>query len=169
LSAVQESKNQIQVLESFKEIQTNLSEKDDMFVWIKVAHILAIISWMAGLLYLPRLFVYHAQAPVGSARSETFKVMERRLYRAIMIPAMVVAWGTGGGLIWLGGYVSDAWLHAKLAFVVALTVSHFHMGSLRRDFAEDRNKKPERYFRILNEAPTVLMIGIVIFVVVKPF
>ncbi|MDP2356535.1 MAG: protoporphyrinogen oxidase HemJ [Beijerinckiaceae bacterium] len=140
-----------------------------MFVWIKVLHVLAIISWMAGLLYLPRLFVYHVEAAHGSIQSETFKVMERRLYRAIMTPAMVVAWATGIALIWYGGFISDGWLQAKLIFVIALTASHFHMGRIRRSFGNDANMKPQRYFRILNELPTILMIGIVIFVIAKPF
>lgn len=140
-----------------------------MFLWIKVLHILSIISWMAGLLYLPRLFVYHSQAAAGSVQSETFKIMERRLYLAIMRPAMLLTWITGGILIWLGGYLADGWLHAKLVFVLALTASHLHMGHLGRLFARDRNNKSQRYYRVLNEVPTLLMIGIVIFVIVKPF
>lgn len=140
-----------------------------MFLWIKVLHILSIISWMAGLLYLPRLFVYHSQAPSGSAQSETFKIMERRLYRAIMTPAMLVTWITGGLLIWLGGFIADGWLHAKLVFVLALIASHLHMWRLQRLFAHDENYKSQRYYRVLNEVPTVLMIGIVIFVIIKPF
>lgn len=140
-----------------------------MYLWIKVLHVLAIVSWMAGLLYLPRLFVYHVSTQAGSEQSETFKIMERRLLRAIMTPAMVVAWVTGLTMIWMAGFGSSGWLYAKLAFVIALTVSHFHMANLRRQFAEDGNRKTERYFRILNEVPTLLMIGIVILVVVKPF
>jgi putative membrane protein len=140
-----------------------------MFVWIKVLHVLAIISWMAGLLYLPRLFVYHVIAERGSIQSETFKIMERRLYRAIMTPAMILAWLTGSALIWYGGYISDGWLQAKIVFVIALTASHFHMGGILRRFADDKNTKPQRYFRIINELPTILMIGIVIFVIAKPF
>ncbi len=140
-----------------------------MFVWIKIFHVLAIISWMAGLLYLPRLFVYHVEAKRDSIQSETFKVMERRLYRAIMTPAMIVAWASGIALIWYGGFISDGWLQAKLVFVMALTASHFHMGRLRRAFEDDTNTKPQRYFRILNELPTLLMVGIVIFVIAKPF
>ena len=140
-----------------------------MFLWIKSLHVLAIISWMAGLLYLPRLFVYHSQTTPGSDQSETFKVMERRLYRAIMTPAMIVAWTSGGLLIWIGGFVTDGWLHAKLTCVLILTVCHFHMGQLRHTFDGDQNTKSHRYFRILNEAPTLLMVAIVIFVVVKPF
>ena len=139
-----------------------------MFLWIKALHVIAIISWMAGLLYLPRLFVYHAEAQIGSAQSETFKVMERRLYRAIMTPAMIAAWITGGLLIWLGGVFLDLWLYAKLTFVLALTASHLHMNRLRRLFDEDRNDKNQKYYRFFNEIPTVLMIGIIIFVIVKP-
>ncbi len=140
-----------------------------MFLWLKVLHVLAIISWMAVLLYLPRLFVYHVDAPAGSTQSETFKIMERRLFRAIMTPAMVTAWATGVVLIWMGGYVADGWLQAKIALVSGLTASHFHMGALKNAFAEDRNQNSGRYFRILNEVPTLLMIGVVIFVIVKPF
>jgi putative membrane protein len=124
---------------------------------------------MVGLLYLPRLFVYHVTAERGSIQSETFKVMERRLYRAIMTPAMILAWLTGSALIWYGGYISDAWLQAKILFVIVLTASHFHMGGIMQCFAADKNTRPQRYFRILNELPTVLMIGIVIFVIAKPF
>ena len=140
-----------------------------MYLWIKVLHVLAVISWMAGLLYLPRLFVYHSVSKNGSDMSETFKVMERRLYKAIMTPAMVTAWVTGLTMVWLAGFLQDAWLHAKLAFVLLLTISHFHLGAMRTAFASDSNTKSQKYFRIINEIPTLLMIGIVIFVIVKPF
>lgn len=140
-----------------------------MLLWIKALHVIAIISWMAGLLYLPRLFVYHAQAASGSVSSETFKVMERRLFRFIMNPAMVVAWSTGLLLVWLGGYVADSWLHAKLALVIGLTLSHVHLGRLAARFAVDENKKSQKYFRIINEVPTLIMVGVVILVIVKPF
>lgn len=140
-----------------------------MMLWIKALHVIAIISWMAGLLYLPRLFVYHSQVSVGTDQSETFKIMERRLYRFIMTPAMIVAWITGLLLVWLGGYLWDGWFHAKLALVIALTLSHAHLGSLAKGFAIDKNAKSQKYFRIINELPTLLMIGIVIFVIVKPF
>lgn len=137
--------------------------------WVKALHMISVIAWMAGLLYLPRLFVYHCQTQTGSTTSELFKVMERRLLRAIMNPAMIASWGFG---LWL--YVSmeawtDGWAHAKLLFVVFLTVSHMAMAKWRRDFELDRNERPEGFYRIANEAPTVLMIGIVIFVIVKPF
>lgn len=141
----------------------------DGFLWVKALHVIAVIAWMAGLLYLPRLFVYHCQAQAGSNTSETFKVMERRLLRAIMNPAMIASWVFG---LWL--YVSmeawtDGWAHAKMTFVVLLTVVHMFMAKWRRDFEHDRNERPETFFRIANEVPTVLMIAIVIFVIVKPF
>ena len=141
----------------------------EAFLWVKALHVIAIIAWMAGLLYLPRLFVYHCQAQPGSNQSETFKVMERRLLRAIMNPSMIVSLGLG-----LWRYVSmeactDPWSHAKLTFVVLLTISHMFMAKWRRDFENDANTRPESFYRIANEVPTVLMIGIVIFVIVKPF
>lgn len=140
-----------------------------MYEWIKALHVVAIISWMAGLLYLPRLFVYHVAAAPGSEQSETFKVMERRLYRAIMTPAMIVSWVAGLYLIWAGGWILSGWMHGKLALVLALTATHGLMGGWRRDFAEDRNARPSKFFRIWNEVPTLLMVVIVILVVVKPF
>jgi putative membrane protein len=140
-----------------------------MYEWIKALHVVAIISWMAGLLYLPRLFVYHVAAAPGSERSETFKVMERRLYRAIMTPAMIVSWVAGLYLIWVGGWILSGWMHGKLALVLALTATHGLMGRWRRDFAGDRNTRPSKFFRIWNEVPTLLMVVIVILVVVKPF
>ena len=140
-----------------------------MYEWIKALHVVAIISWMAGLLYLPRLFVYHVAAAPGSEQSETFKVMERRLYRAIMTPAMIVSWVAGLYLIWAGGWILSGWMHGKLALVLALTATHGLMGRWRRDFAGDRNARPSKFFRIWNEVPTLLMVVIVILVVVKPF
>lgn len=142
--------------------------------WAKALHVIAVISWMAGLLYLPRLFVYHCEAPVGSPQSETFKVMERKLSQFIMGPAMLASVVFGGLLVALPGtpgYLPHAggWIWAKLAFVAALLVTHFLMLGWRDAFAEDRNTKPQRFFRIANEIPTLLMIGIVILVVVKPF
>lgn len=140
-----------------------------VYPWTKVLHVIAVISWMAGLLYLPRLFVYHCGAAPGSDKSETFKIMERRLLWAIMTPAMVAAWIFGmltaaGADSWTGG-----WFHAKLGLVLLLTVAHMAMARWRRDFAEDRNRRPERFYRIANEVPTLLMIAIVILVIVKPF
>jgi putative membrane protein len=121
------------------------------------------------MLYLPRLFVYHASAERGSAQSETFKVMERRLYRAIINPAMLVTWVAGLWLAWKGFGFSGGWLHAKIALVVAMSGVHGYLGGAVRRFAEDRNEKPARHWRIVNEIPTALMIAIVILVIVKPF
>jgi putative membrane protein len=141
-----------------------------LYDWIKALHVVSIIAWMAGLLYLPRLFVYHCEVAAGSEASEIFKVMERRLLRAIMNPAMIAAWIFGITLLVLNpGWFEMGWIHAKLAFVVGLTAVHMMMARWRRAFAEDRNQRPQRFFRIMNEVPTLLMIGIVIFVVVKPF
>jgi putative membrane protein len=139
------------------------------YPWIKALHVVAIISWMAGMLYLPRLFVYHAETPVGSAQSETFKVMEQRLLNLITTPAMVIAWVAGVWLAWQGGFWGAPWLHAKLALVLALSGLHGYFSAATRAFREDRNTKPARYWRIVNEVPALLMIGIVILVIVKPF
>jgi len=142
---------------------------DDAYLWIKAFHVVAVIAWMAGMLYLPRLFVYHADTPVGSAQSETFKVMEGRLLNIITTPAMIVTWVLGLWLAWHGGFFSAPWLHAKIALVVALSGLHGYLSAATRAFREDRNTKPARHWRIINEVPTVLMIGIVILVIVKPF
>ncbi|MCS0495131.1 protoporphyrinogen oxidase HemJ [Ancylobacter mangrovi] len=139
------------------------------YEWIKALHVVAIISWMAALLYLPRLMVYHCDAPVGSPQSETFKVMERRLLNAIARPAMAVAWMAGAYLAWEGGWLTSGWFHAKLALVIALSVAQEFQARWVRDFAADRNTRPARFFRIMNEVPTLLMIAIVILVIVKPF
>ena len=141
------------------------------YLWFKVFHIISVIAWMSGLLYLPRLFVYHTGCKLGSDISETFKIMEKRLLRAIMTPAMIGSWIFGGLLIFgLGETVwEEGWLLAKLVFVVALTAMHIMMARWRRDFAEDNNKRSEKFYRVANEVPTLLMIAIVIFVVVQPF
>jgi protoporphyrinogen IX oxidase len=136
---------------------------------IKVLHVLAIISWMAGLLYLPRLFVYHASEPPGSQTSAVFIVMERRLYRAIMTPAMIVAWITGLYLAWVSFRFQGGWLHLKLALVVAMSAHHGFQGRWGKAFAAGTNTHPPRFFRIQNEVPTLLMVGIVAFVILKPF
>ena len=140
-------------------------------LWIKAFHIISVIAWMAGLLYLPRLFVYHVDAAPQSEWSETLKTMERRLLKAIMNPAMLASLGTGGVLLmnlddaaW-----KDGWLHGKLVLAVGLLAVHIVMGRWRRDFAEDKNTRTGKFYRIMNEVPTVLMIGIVILVVVQPF
>ena len=141
----------------------------DWYYWLKAFHVIAVIAWMAGLLYLPRLFVYHCGAAPGSEKSETFKVMERRLLRAIMNPAMIASWISGLAVAVAGDFWSEGWFHAKLGLVIVLTVAHMAMVMWRRDFAADRNTRPERFYRFANEAPTLLMIGIVILVIVKPF
>ena len=140
-----------------------------MYEWLKAFHIIAVIAWMAGMLYLPRLFVYHCEADPGSRQSETFKVMERRLLRAIMNPAMIVTWLLGLWLAWRGGFFAAPWLHAKLALVVAMSGVHGMLSRYVRDFAADRNRKSQKFYRIINEVPTILMILIVLLVVVKPF
>lgn len=140
-----------------------------LYLWFKALHIVAVISWMAGMLYLPRLFVYHCEAEPGSVQSETFKVMERRLLRAIINPAMVVTWVVGLWLAWDGGWLMSGWFHAKLALVLAMSAVHGMFSGYVRSFAEDRNTRPQRFYRMMNEVPTALMIGIVILVVVKPF
>jgi protoporphyrinogen IX oxidase len=143
-----------------------------LYLWLKALHVVAVISWMAGLLYLPRLFVYHCSAQAGSDRSETFKVMERRLMGAIMTPALVASWALGLALVWILGVevVRDSyWLMVKLALVVVLTGVHLILVTHVRAFAGDRNRHSARYFRILNEVPTVLMIAIVVMVIVRPF
>ena len=140
-----------------------------MYEWMKVLHVLAVISWMAGMLYLPRLFVYHAGAAPGSERSETFKVMERRLLKAIMTPAMIVSWAAGLWIAFSYGMAAQGWFHAKLLLVVLLTACHGYLARCVKMFAADANARSERFYRVLNEVPTLLMIGIVVFVIVKPF
>jgi len=143
-----------------------------LYPWIKALHVVAVISWMAGLLYLPRLFVYHCGAEAGSAASETFKVMERRLMGAIMTPAMLASWILGLVLISMLGieaFRGSHWLMVKISLVVVLSGLHLLLIRHLRAFAGDRNRHSARYFRILNEVPTVLMIAIVVMVVVRPF
>ena len=140
-----------------------------LYLWLKAFHVIAIIAWMAGMLYLPRLFVYHCEAPRGSIQSETFKIMERRLLKAIINPAMIVTWVLGLVLVWQGGWWTAGWLHAKLALVVILSGLPGVYARRLKEFAADQNTRPARYYRILNEVPTALMIGIVILVIVKPF
>ena len=140
-----------------------------LYLWFKAVHVMAVISWMAGMLYLPRLFVYHCGAEPGSRQSETFKVMERRLLRGIINPAMIVTWALGLWMIYDGGWISAHWLHVKLLLVVALSGLHGMLARWTADFAADHNRHSERFYRIVNEVPAVLMIGIVIMVVIKPF
>ena len=145
-----------------------------MYEWIKAFHIIAVIAWMAGMLYLPRLFVYHCAAEKGSVQSETFKIMERRLLRAIINPAMIATWLLGLWLAWQGpdsryGWFASGWLLAKLVLVLALSALQGFFTRWVKDFAGDRNRHSLKFYRIINEVPTVIMIGIVILAVVKPF
>lgn len=140
-----------------------------LYLWLKAFHVVAVIAWMAGMLYLPRLFVYHCDAPKGSIQSETFKIMERRLLKAIINPAMAVTWLLGLYLVWDGGWYTSGWMHAKFALVLIMSGLHGVYVRRLKEFAADKNTKPAKYYRILNEVPTVLLIGIVILVIVKPF
>ena len=140
-----------------------------VYPWVKALHVISVIAWMAGMLYLPRLFIYHCEAEKGSAQSETFKVMEGRLLRIIINPAMLISWVLGLWLASTGGFFSAPWFHAKLALVIALSAVHGYFSMAVRAFAEDRNERPPRFWRIVNEVPTILMILIVILVIVKPF
>jgi putative membrane protein len=137
------------------------------YMWVKAVHVIAVISWMAGILYLPRLFVYHTKVAVGSETSEMFKIMERRLAKAIMTPAMVVSWGLGLYLAVSGGLFQVPWFHVKLALVVLMTAAHVFLLRCKTDFALDRNRRPEKFYRAFNEVPTLLMIGVVILVILK--
>jgi putative membrane protein len=137
--------------------------------WVKALHVVAVIAWMAGMLYLPRLYVYHAEAVKGSIQSETFKIMERRLYRGIINPAMILSFVFGIWMIW-AGFVdwSMLWPWIKAAAVLAMSAFHGLLGRWRRAFAEDRNVYPAKFYRMVNEVPTVLMIVIVLMVIAKP-
>jgi putative membrane protein len=140
-----------------------------MYEWIKALHVIAVIAWMAGLLYLPRLFVYHAGVEPGSAQSETFKVMERRLLRGIMLPAFVLTWVFGLILLWKLEAWRFPWMHVKLAFVLLLTVMHHVYARWRKAFAADANRHSPRFYKLMNEVPTLGMVVIVVMVVVRPF
>ncbi len=139
-----------------------------MYEWIKALHVIAVISWMAGMLYLPRLFVYHCEAEIGSKQSETFKIMERRLLKAIINPAMIATIVLGVLLLWAGDWqhLKHGWMHAKLLCVLLLGAVHGIMAGHVRRFAEDQRARTARYYRVMNEIPTVLMIAIVLLVVV---
>ncbi len=142
---------------------------EQAYSWVKAVHIIAVISWMAGMLYLPRLFVYHADAAKGSELAETFKVMERRLLRIIINPAMIVAWVAGLWLAWRGGFFMSGWFLAKLVLVVAMSAMHGYLAGAVRKFRDDVNPHSARHWRFANEVPTLLMIAIVVLVVVRPF
>ena len=142
---------------------------DGLYLWIKALHVISVIAWMAGMFYLPRLFVYHCDVAIGSDQSELFKVMERRLLRAIINPAMVFSWVFGLWIAWEGFAFKGSWLHAKLLAVILLSGFHGYLSKSVRDFGSDRNLHTARYWRMMNEVPTVLMFIIVILVIVKPF
>jgi putative membrane protein len=140
-----------------------------MYLWIKAFHIIAVIAWMAGMLYLPRLFVYHAAAEPGSAQSETFKIMERRLLRYIMTPAMIVTWLLGIVLALQGQWLGATWFHIKLALVLVMTITHGLFSHWVNEFDLDRNTRSPKFYRVANEIPTVILIFIVVLATVKPF
>ena len=142
-----------------------------MYEWVKALHVISVIAWMAGMMYLPRLFVYHAESAIGSEKSETFKVMERKLYRGIITPAMLATWAFGLWLAFGFGIVdfSMGWMWLKAAMVLALSGVHGWYGSLLRVFQQDRNTRPHTFYRAINEIPFVIAIVIVIAVIVKPF
>ena len=140
-----------------------------MYEWIKALHVIAVISWMAGMLYLPRLFVYHASAAAGSELSKTLKIMERRLLKFIMNPAMIVAWLAGLYLVWAGNWHAAHWFQLKFLLVIAMSGVHGFLVGRLRDFDQDRNTHSAKFYRLINEVPTVLLIAIVILVIVKPF
>lgn len=143
----------------------------ESYLWLKALHIISVVAWMAGLLYLPRLFVYHADAPVGGELSQTLKIMEARLYGYIMRPAMIATWLFGGLMLYANweGIMAMGWMHAKLTLVFALTGIHHVFGAWRRKFAADVNTRGAKFYRVWNEVPTLILIAVVILVVVKPF
>jgi putative membrane protein len=140
-----------------------------LYSWLLAFHIIAVIAWMSGMLYLPRLYVYHAGAAPGGELSETFKTMERRLLRAIINPAMIGAWLFGLLLAWQGDHWGEGWFHAKLALLIAMQLVHAAYARWRRQFAADANRHGKDFYRVMNEVPTLLMIGIVLLAVLKPF
>ncbi|TNC74302.1 protoporphyrinogen oxidase HemJ [Rubellimicrobium roseum] len=143
---------------------------ESSYLWLKAAHVVAMVSWMAGLFYLPRIFVYHAErATVGSELDRTFQVMEDKLLRLIMRPALIATWGLGIVLVLLGGWWTEVWLWVKVTSVLALSAFHGWCVVRARDFAEGRNSRTGRTFRIMNEVPTLLLLVIVVMVIVKPF
>jgi len=142
-----------------------------IYPWIKAFHLISVIAWMAGMFYLPRLYVYHCEVKPGTAESERFKVMERRLLRQIVNPAMIATWTFGILLVLTPGVIdwSWGWWHVKLAMVVLMSGFHGELSRWRRDFLEDRNRRPQRFYRIANEVPTLLVVIIVVMVIVRPF
>jgi protoporphyrinogen IX oxidase len=141
----------------------------DHIDWIKAMHVIAVIAWMAGMLYLPRLFVYHCEAPAGSPQSEMLKLMERRLLRFIVNPAMIATWIFGVTLAWVTGAYADLWFQIKFVLVILMSGLHGLFAATVKRFARDANTRPQRFYRIINEVPMLLVIGIVVLVIVKPF
>ena len=143
----------------------------DVYLWVKALHVISMVAWMAGLFYLPRLFVYHCQTQRGSTDSERFKVMERKLLRQIMNPALIATYVFGLLMAFTPGVIdwTAPWWHVKISAIVVLTVFHMALGRWRKDFLHDRNTRSERFYRVANEIPTVLLVVIVVMVVVKPF
>jgi protoporphyrinogen IX oxidase len=141
----------------------------DLYSWLRALHVIAVIAWMAGMLYLPRLYVYHAAAKPGSELSETLKVMERRLLRGIVNPAMIATWVFGLLLAWLGNHWAEGWFHAKLALLLGMQLMHAAFARWRRHFAADANRHSQKFYRVANEAPTLLLIAIVLLAMLKPF
>lgn len=141
----------------------------EAYLWIKALHVISVIAWMAGMLYLPRLYVYHCGAPVGSDQSETFKVMERKLLRGIVNPSMILTWIFGLILVFAYDIYTQPWFHAKAVLIVAMSVLHGMYARWRRDFEQDRNQRSDKFYRFWNEAPAILMIAIVLLAVAKPF
>jgi len=141
----------------------------ELFLWLKALHVIAVIAWMAGMLYLPRLFVYHCEVTPGSAESERFKVMERKLMRAIINPSMIAVWVLGLTLAIVTHAYTQGWLQLKFVLVLALSGIHGLLAGSMKAFARDENRRTQRFYRIINEVPAALMVVIVILVVVKPF
>jgi putative membrane protein len=141
----------------------------DHIDWIKAMHVIAVIAWMAGMLYLPRLFVYHCEAPAGSPQSEMLKLMERRLLRVIVNPAMIATWIFGVTLAWVTGAYADLWFQIKFVLVILMSGLHGLFAATVKRFARDANTRPQRFYRVINEVPMLLVIGIVVLVIVKPF
>jgi putative membrane protein len=139
------------------------------YLWLKAFHIIAVIAWMAGMLYLPRLFVYHCQTAPGTAEYERFSVMERKLMRVIINPSMIVVWILGLLLATVLQVWDQPWFQIKFALVIGLSALHGALSRFRRDFEQGKNTRSERFYRLLNEVPAVLMVFIVLLVVVKPF
>jgi putative membrane protein len=148
---------------------TTILHSQSFYLWIKAFHIIAVIAWMAGLLYLPRLFVYHCETTPGTPESERFKVMERKLMRGIINPSMIAVWILGLTLSFITGAWHEGWFHAKFALVIAMSAIHVFDAMTLKAFARDANTRSARFYRIWNEVPALLMVAIVILAVVKPF